>query len=212
MRRKPFAQLTSAGQVRRLRLVAVAALEQRGVAHAQLRLLSATPGLVYRIDTAGTERFVLRISSSNAASPAVQDAQLRWLRSLAVEAFVCVPEPVALPNGTWSTIIAVDGVDEPQHCVLLRWVAGRARRAELITPTTAAAIGTTIARLHQHAHQYRSAIPTDVRRWNSERLVGAGSCLENGLARAHLPPAAYRSLVAVSPRIRVCKTNRMLLD
>ena len=201
MHGKPFAQLTCAGQVRRLRLIATAALERYGITDAQLQLLSTTQGVVYRVDAAGGERFVLRVSPADAPSPVMQGAQLRWLQTIAAQTPLCVPEPVALPNGAWWITIAVNSVDEPRQCVLLRWVAGRARRAELITPTTAAAIGTTIARLHQHAQQYRSALPADMRRWNSEQLVGAGSCLGNGLAHAHLPPEAYDTLVAASAQI-----------
>ncbi len=127
MQVKPFAQLTRAAQVRRLRSVAIAALQQYGVAHAQLHVLSTTQGLVYRVDTADGNHFVLRISPADAPSPAMQDAQLCWLRSVASETSLCVPEPVPLPNGALWTTIAVHSVDEPRQCVLLRWVAGRAR-------------------------------------------------------------------------------------
>src|SRR5215211_7631355 len=91
---KPFGSLTQAGQTRRLRDLTLVALRQYDLDVASVRLLSNRFNTIFRIDTTGGERFVLRINRPNNRSLTDNRSELIWLDALRRETDLLVSEPV----------------------------------------------------------------------------------------------------------------------
>jgi len=125
---RAFTELTRVGQRRRFYAVAKEALKRYGLSDARLRVLAQGHNQVYRVDAPGTERFVLRMNTRSRTSDSAVVSQLDWLKALAQDATLVVPEPVPLPDGALYTTVEVAGVPQPWRCVVLRWVDGRHAR------------------------------------------------------------------------------------
>src|SRR4051794_21980046 len=119
-----FASLTQAGQTRRLRELTLVALRQYDLDVASVRLLSNRFNTIFRIDTAGGERFVLRINRPNNRS--LTDIRLELIRldALRREADLLVSEPVSTRNGEFVTTVGTPGVPEARQVALFRWIGG----------------------------------------------------------------------------------------
>lgn len=123
-------------QLRRQALAALAALDRP---EARPRLLFDGYNVTYEVLDRG-ERLALRLTRPGVSLAHVQ-GEVAWMTALARDSDVRVAEPVG-----------VCVVDE-QVCVLTRWVHGVTRHASL-TPRAMAAVGETMAALHDHASHW----------------------------------------------------------
>ncbi len=178
-----FAALTARGQTRRLRRLAIAALEHYGIHASHLRLLRHAENTTYRVDietsrnpSPSTEpyvrnRFLLRVHGQGYQTEATLDSECLWLQALRQEAQLPVPDPVQTPDGQFCPTISVPGVPSPRLCSLLRWMPGRHRYRSL-RPRHVIELGHLMASLHQHSQQWNPPSVFRRRHWDWDGLFG----------------------------------------
>jgi Ser/Thr protein kinase RdoA (MazF antagonist) len=102
-------------------------------------------------------------------SPRQLREQLLWLRALARETILLVPEPVPTVDGSLMAYVPSEGAAKPhqrgRHCVLLRWVPGTHKREEL-SPADVSVVGSYVAGLHNHAQRYEPPEPSALPRYD----------------------------------------------
>ena len=145
-----FNSLTPRGQIRRLRALALAALEAYPLTVRRLALLAVHTNTLFRVDGAHGDRYVLRISTPGQHSLNDNLIELAWLTALARDRVAEVVTPVANRSGAYLTHVALPTVPEERRCVLFAWVPGRPLATQL-TPVHAEALGAIMAALHTHA-------------------------------------------------------------
>ena len=189
---KAFFSLSQRGQIIRLRNLANAALQRYDIGEASLRFLSNTDNTVFRVDQDGnsqqienstvSRRFILRIirSEKNLSEEMIR-AELLWLSALRTQANLVVPEPVPAADGTYIQKISVAGVPQSRYCVLFRWIHGRFRNHDLLTPRELERVGSFIAKVHYHAETFMLPDNFDRPHLDEEILLGERSVLRPGI-------------------------------
>ncbi len=146
---KPFYELKPQGRIRRLRVLAQAALQNYDLSVANLRFMSDGWNYVFRVDTTGGEKFVLRITRPGKSSEDV-GSEMMWLDALRRDTELILPAPLRTRSDALFTTTQVDDVPEARYVVVFSWVPG-VDLGEALTPANYAATGELLARLHQHA-------------------------------------------------------------
>lgn len=153
---QPFEDLSTRGQIGRLRRLAEVALRDYGIQSARLVPLAHMENTTFRVDASDGKRYVLRIHRTTGSpfhpvrGAAEVRSEMSWLVALQRETRLNVPDPIPTQTEDLLTVAAVDGVPTPRICVLLRWGEGRFLDAGL-TPSHLERVGTFVARLHEHA-------------------------------------------------------------
>jgi Ser/Thr protein kinase RdoA (MazF antagonist) len=145
---KDWSELSEAGQIRRLRPLAAAALQMYDLEPQRLRLVGGFTNVIYRIDTAGGA-YALRVDLHQDHSDHDVEVELSWLRALAAETDLDVCRFVASHDGADYVYATAAGVPGPRRCVLFEWIPGR----PLDDKRTEAAyhqLGALAAGLHVH--------------------------------------------------------------
>jgi Ser/Thr protein kinase RdoA (MazF antagonist) len=176
---RAFAHLTTRGQVRRLRGLALAALGQYDLVHPQLTLLSNHEHTLFRVDVSTTapanpQRFVLRMYHPAAFDADSVALELEWLTALARDTPLHVPQPVATPAHAFLIHASHPGVPESRMCVLFRWVSGRHMRQKLY-PGVLQRLGQCIGHLHNYSEHFHPSHGRVGQRWDWERVFGGQS-------------------------------------
>jgi Ser/Thr protein kinase RdoA (MazF antagonist) len=211
---KPFDELTYLGQVRRLRLLAVAALAKYGLQDARIRLVQHGENTSFRIDARGlrsdrvpeevyANRYLLRVHRPGYQTADTITSELTWLAALRDDAGLPVPLPVPALGGGFLVTVGVEGVPGPRVCSLLRWMKGRKARTA-VRPDHFAQLGKLMARLHDHASHWTPP-PTFARRhWDWNGLFGDNAGFKlSGEEVWSLLPRGYADLFEpVAARIR----------
>ncbi|HZR43247.1 MAG TPA: phosphotransferase [Ktedonobacteraceae bacterium] len=193
-------------QIRQLRILAEAALTHYDIGKARLALLSHREDTLFKVTTSSRQgfssvetadevegtRFVLRLYRQPGPSTESILSELEWLAALRRDAALVVPEPVAARNGSYITVIEVDGIPEVRHCVLTRWVEGRFVDTKL-TPTLMERVGLFLARLHQHAEHFTPSAYFARPRWEWEDLSDNGTW--NELLDRRFVAKQYREII-----------------
>lgn len=165
---KPFENLTSAGQLRRLRDLAATALIAYDIDEHDLTPLQHEGNTTFRIDLKNGERYVLRIHHPGLRTAETVRSELMWLAALRQQTDFIVPEPIPTRDGDHLTIAQIEGVPESRICVLFRWIHGRFLDARL-TPSHLERVGALMAGLQCHAAQFR--LPHDFVRGRLDGLT-----------------------------------------
>jgi Ser/Thr protein kinase RdoA (MazF antagonist) len=134
---------------------AEAALEQYGLRDAQSVLLkegSDQRKLIFRVDSPTQGRFLLRIYKLFRHSENLMP-ELLWLQALRREMPLSVPEPIPASDGSLVTHVSRARGSEARRCVLLRWLPGGRKKADMNRANLSLA-GSQVARLHRHCEQY----------------------------------------------------------
>jgi Ser/Thr protein kinase RdoA (MazF antagonist) len=150
---RPFADLTAGGQARRLRQMASRALARYDLRGPRLSLVDNGFNGIFRVDTDDSRRYALRINSPAHRTLTEIRSEVWWLRALSRETELTVPEPISMRDGDLVGTVEVDGVPQPRHHVVFRWLDGRNVRRPP-TPALAAELGYLMARLHDHADTF----------------------------------------------------------
>jgi Ser/Thr protein kinase RdoA (MazF antagonist) len=177
-----------------LRDLARAALDQHGIAVKRLRWMGRHTNHLFRCDTAGGERLVVRVCPPGGRSDAELDAELAWLGALARD--TGLPVPLA----RFSTRTATPELPGGGRCIAFTWVQGRPCGCRPSRPLVAD-LGRVIATLHQHAQGFRT--PPEFTRpvLDIESLTWAGTWHADQLARRPADPAVRRLLAETAGRV-----------
>ncbi|MEA3439764.1 MAG: phosphotransferase [Chloroflexota bacterium] len=214
---KTFESLTYLGQVRRLRKLAQAALDDYGLAGARLTFIARSENTTFRVDTPDPPkaaddayvagRYVLRVHRPAYQTLESLTSEMQWLAALRSEAGLAVPKPVPTVTGEWLAEVAVPGMPGLWTCSLLRWVKGR-KPWKNISLRHFRALGRVTAQLHQHAAHWKPPTGFTRRCWNWEGLFGED-------AGFNLPASAVWELLPepyCAPFETVAAQTRQLMD
>lgn len=100
-----------------------------------------------KIEATNGQLFALRININSPRTPENLKAEVAWVRSLAQDSRVLVPEPIANNDESFYTSIFHEASQRTLHCVLYSWLSG----AELGDEPTAEqlhALGAAMATMH----------------------------------------------------------------
>jgi Ser/Thr protein kinase RdoA (MazF antagonist) len=150
---KAWAELTESGQLRRLRPLAMAALQRYDIEPHRLRLIGGFTNAIFRVDTA-TERFALRVDYHQDHSDADVDNELTWLSAIAEDTDLGVCRLVRAADGSQYVYATATGVPTPRRCVLFHWVPGRPL-ADNPTEEGYFQLGQLSAGLHTHGRSFK---------------------------------------------------------
>jgi Ser/Thr protein kinase RdoA (MazF antagonist) len=162
-------------RVARMRRLAVRALDAYPFVDRELRFIADEENITFRVDATATDgrgRFLLRVHrparhGRNVDSAVAVGSKLAWLMALRAGTDLLVPAPFRTIDGEVTTVAVSPDVPEPRVCSVLRWMDGRVHSAAP-RPVHLRRLGSVMARLHNHAGQWRVP-PGFVRiRWNWE--------------------------------------------
>ena len=152
---KPYNTLTEHGQARRLRALALNALQQYDLQVARLSLVTNDLNGIFRLDIHGGQKYILRVTLPEGGHNLDHvAAEMDWLAALARDTNLSVPRPIPARDGSLVVEASAAGVPEPRMCAIFTWVPG-ADLVRHITPLNLSRLGELIARLHAHALTYR---------------------------------------------------------
>ena len=160
-----------------IRDVAAQALQDWGIAGAQLQLIKHRENTVFKVMATDGRCFALRVHQAGLHSDDALRSELTWMQALRDDEFA-VPQVLPTSNGGLFTV-AGDG-DDARRCSLLEWVDGdllndlgrveQGMRTELCDRYRR--LGVLAARLHNHSQSW-SPPPGFVRHsWDEEGLLG----------------------------------------
>jgi Ser/Thr protein kinase RdoA (MazF antagonist) len=150
-----FETLTSAGQLRRLRRLAVKALAAFDIHESHMIPLQHEANTTFRVDLASGERYVLRIHYPALRTVESVRSEMMWLAALRRDTEYIVPEPVRTPEGDLLTVASFEDIPGPRICVLFHWIDGRFLDARL-TPFHLERVGAFMAGLQLHAARFKA--------------------------------------------------------
>lgn len=147
---KPYHELTERGKLRRMRKLALVALEAYDLRIKWLKFLTIATNTMFHLQTEDDKHYVLRIYSDEETTLAENQAEMFWLDALKRDTDVKVSEPVARRDGEYITSARAPGVPRERRCVLFKWVPGKTLE-EVLCPENYYKLGQTLAKLHTHA-------------------------------------------------------------
>ena len=107
---------------------------------------------IFRLRTGGGSYAVRICAAVHDHAPLKRE--LLWLAALGRDTTLAVPEPVLTLSGDLFRTTSMEGVPGTRACMVLRWIDGERREAEL-TVDEAAAMGQFAAGLHRHAEVFQ---------------------------------------------------------
>jgi len=198
-----FDSLTYRSQLYRLRQLARSVLSYYHLQDAQLVLLQYEDNAVYCVTARSGKQFVLRVSAAEGYGAAEQNSEALWLTSLRQQTDLYVPEPVITTDGRLVVTMHMDGIPEPRHCVLFRWLPGKPPKSG-ISLAVMERVGAFTARLHNHAAQFVPPPGFVRQRWNWSHFSAVSSILDPDSVGAWACPALVNidiwNLGGASPR------------
>jgi len=144
--------------------------------------------------------FLLRVQEPTRRSADELRSELLWLSALRREGGLAAPEPLSTRDGAAFAAVSIPGVSQPRRCVLLRWVEGH-RRAANLTPVHAHRMGAYTARLHRFSRGWSAPAGFARPRWDPERWIGASSPLWSRATQVYTSDE-LRTFAAAARRIR----------
>ncbi len=148
-----FKTLSYDEQVRRLTLLAGAALPHYGLNNAELTPIAHWQNTTFRVD-APARRYALRVNRPVSQDLASIRSELMWLESLTQTTDLRVPQPHRNEAGELLTTVQTDGIPEPRHCVLFSWLDGTFLDGNDLTPEHMRRVGAFTAKLHRHSKTF----------------------------------------------------------
>ena len=173
-----FYKLTPAEQGKCMQGLAEEALKRWNLEGAELTLIKMRENAVFRIDTSGGERYVLRVHRYNYHSDASLHSQLQWTAALSASG---LDLPPIIPTTTGEPFCKVQssGVPELRQVDLSVWVGGRLL-ADVLTDNSDPnvimevlnTIGQLAARIHNQATSWQLPEGFVRHAWDAEELAG----------------------------------------
>jgi Ser/Thr protein kinase RdoA (MazF antagonist) len=143
------------------------ALEKWGVTALELRQISATNNVVYRVEAKETS-YVLRVHRPGYRKREWIESELIWLSAIQRDTDLCVPAPAApIYDGRVG--------DETVCCTLLHWIEGEPVPPAQLTLEQARQIGVFIGRLHEQSSKFYPPSDFALPYLDLEDMFGANS-------------------------------------
>jgi Ser/Thr protein kinase RdoA (MazF antagonist) len=152
---KPYNELTEHGRARRLRNVALAALEQYDLDVARLSLITNSSNGIFRVDTRDGLKWILRVTLPEGGhTHAHVAAEMDWMSAISRDTSLSVPRPLPARDGSLVVEADAEGVPQRRMCTIFSWVPGT-DLANHLTADNISLLGELSARLHLQARTYR---------------------------------------------------------
>lgn len=151
---KPYVELTTRGKARRLRPLALRALEQYDIDVVGLELVRNDLNGIFRVRAGSARSYLLRVCLPNHHSLETLQAEIAWLRALESEPGIAAPVPIPAANGAYIVTASAPGVPEPRRCMLFSWLPGRSFQRPGV-PDEFELLGGLMARLHDQAERWQ---------------------------------------------------------
>ncbi|MCX6092237.1 MAG: phosphotransferase [Candidatus Bipolaricaulota bacterium] len=145
-----FDELTEDEKTEKLLRLGQKALSAYGLT-GDLAFVAQRENTVFRLRTGGGSYAVHICAAGHDHAPLKRE--LLWLAALGRDTRLAVPEPVLTLTGDLFRSTSMEGVPGTRACMVLRWIDGERREAEL-TVDEAAAMGQFAAALHRHAEAF----------------------------------------------------------
>jgi Ser/Thr protein kinase RdoA (MazF antagonist) len=159
--RKAFEDLTERGRARRLRALALNALENYDLKCQRLKLVTNHLNGIFRAETSG-DPWILRVSTREGGHTRSHiEAETAWLSALARETCIPVPRPLPARDGNFVTSASAPGVPEERLCCVFSWVPG-VDLASRLTRENIRSQGRLLAQLHEHTKGFRISEKMDI--------------------------------------------------
>ena len=199
--RKPFAELTTHGKARRLRPLAMAALEEYDIDVDRLQLVRNDLNGIFRVRDAGGASYLLRVCLPNHHDRETIEGEIAWLKALAEESEIEAPEPISARDGSTIVTASARDVPEPRRCVLFSWLPGKdLHRAA--SPDEFAKLGGLMARLHDEADNWTPPQSFRVRTLNQIYPFGDPEGLLGSRHRDRFDGDTREQIATIEGRIR----------
>ena len=150
---KPLQSLTVRGQVRRLRRLAVHALEQYDLDISSFHLLGWYTNLLFRVRTTQGMSYVLRICYPGWRTETDIRSEAMWLQAISQETDIVAPRPIPARNGEFVIEAPLPGIPEYGRCVLMTWIPG-VPLGKHLTEANLLKMGVLFARLHEYSLRF----------------------------------------------------------
>jgi Ser/Thr protein kinase RdoA (MazF antagonist) len=153
---REFVSLTRRGQARRLRALALRALEQYDLQVTHLRLVTNDMNCVFRVETASGAKYVLWVGIGGEIAHTIGQIRsaMMWLAALRRDTDLAVPEPLPTRDGELVIEVEAPGVPEPRLVAIFSWLPGRLL-ADHISPAVMGQFGALVAKLHAHGAAWK---------------------------------------------------------
>jgi Ser/Thr protein kinase RdoA (MazF antagonist) len=142
---KPFESLTARGRTRRLRQLAVAALQHYDLQIAAVQVLGMFTNALFRVRTSTGAAHVLRLCAPGWRTETDIRSEITWLNALAAQTDIGAPRSIPARDGEFLIEASVPGASA--RCVLMSWIPGR-RLGQHLTPANLEKMGQLFARMH----------------------------------------------------------------
>jgi Ser/Thr protein kinase RdoA (MazF antagonist) len=146
---QPFEQLTKRGQARRLRTLALHALEQYPLDVVDVRLVGTFTNTLFRVRAAERSSYVLRVCTPGWRTERDLHSEAMWLAALARQTDIGAPVPLAAHDGSYLVEARAEGVPEARRCMVTSWLPG-SRLGKQLTEANLYKMGVLFGRLHAH--------------------------------------------------------------
>jgi Ser/Thr protein kinase RdoA (MazF antagonist) len=136
-----------------------------------------------KIETNAGQFFALRINTNSPRTPENLKAEIAWVRHLAADGRVKVPQPIQNLQGEFHTSILHEISGRIFHCVLYSWIEGNELEDEP-TEEQLIALGAAMATMHLIAPRFTlpadASLPTfdDALWWTEDFLLSKKSALD----------------------------------
>ncbi len=147
---RPFERLTQQGKARRLRRLAIAALDRYELNVANVRLIGIHTNTLFRVGAVGAESYVVRVCEPGWRTATDLRSEVMWLQDLSDNTNIGAPVPELTQNGEPFVQVSAEGVPEPRRCVVMSWIPG-APMGDQLTEENLYKMGALFARLHAHS-------------------------------------------------------------
>jgi Ser/Thr protein kinase RdoA (MazF antagonist) len=145
---RAYDDLTEQGKIRRLHALARKVLEGYDIDPVRLRCIARDTNTTFRVDTADSRTFALRIQADDPETDSYVATEVAWLEALA-DSGLPVVKVIPATDGSSFVDVEVPGVARARTCVLFSWVAGQTLGGTS-TPEEYRSLGVLSARLHDH--------------------------------------------------------------
>ena len=149
--------LSEAGQIRRLRPLAMSALERYPIQPDRLTLIGGFTNVLFRVGTADGP-YALRVDLHQDHSDGDVENELAWLEDLRSNTELDVARFVSAVDGNRSVYAGATGIPQKRRCVLFEWVPGRCL-GDAPTEDGYHKLGQLSAGLHVHGAGFKPPHP-----------------------------------------------------
>lgn len=146
---KSYSDLSTAGKLRRLRDLAVAALAHYELRSPEITYYGFETNLLYKVTVASGEKFMLRLAAPGWRTREDLRSEALWLDAIRRETSVSAPRVVPARSGEYVLPMGDPGIPEIWNTTLMSWVPGRLL-GHYLTARNLEKMGALFAELHHH--------------------------------------------------------------